>query len=100
MPGDSCPGGNYSGAIVWWVKVRGEIVLGAISWGVIVRGTVVQAGIAIEPKIRSIIQIKSINLFSVVSPYNYKGKLYSFIVKEMFIESGFREEVSVLKNLL
>ena len=33
-----------------------------------------------------------------VSPYNYKGKLYSFIVKEIFIEIGFKN-VHVLKNL-
>ena len=33
-----------------------------------------------------------------MSSYNYKGKLYSFIVKEMFIEIGFKE-VLVLENL-
>ena len=41
--------GNYSGAIVWVVKVQGTIVLGGISWGAIIRRTVVERGIVIEP---------------------------------------------------
>ena len=34
-----------------------------------------------------------------VSCYSYKGKQFSFIVKEMFIEIGWFKEVWVLKNL-
>ena len=47
-------------------------------------------------KIRSTVPIYLFTLG--VSPCNCKGKLYYFIVKEMFIEIGFKE-FWVLKNL-
>ena len=41
--------------------------------------------------------VKVYQFYFGVSSYSYKGKLYSFIVKEMFSEVGFKE-VWVLKN--
>ena len=43
-PSGSCPGENYSGAIVWG-ECPGEILCGTI-----IRGAVVQGGIVTEPR--------------------------------------------------